>query len=242
MCLRHLLSRSSHLLIVAGIFIGRDSHASNPYLEVPAAAVMQSSPAYRYANASDNEVRRWLSERQIPFSERSEPVPGVRLPGRLTGPLHGVWIHGTNARRIAKSPYEILDGRLALALDDFCQLLSTHQIVELVHFTILRPNRAATKPLTRHPGALAIDLAELKRADGTWLRVKRDFAPALGAKTCGAGATKPDSESGRLLQTMLCEARVRGLFHYALTPHFDAAHVDHFHLEIKPTVKWFLYN
>jgi len=27
-----------------------------------------------------------------------------------------------------------------------------------------------------------------------------------------------------------------------LTPHFDPAHADHLHLEIKPQVKWFLVN
>jgi hypothetical protein len=27
-----------------------------------------------------------------------------------------------------------------------------------------------------------------------------------------------------------------------LTPHFDQAHADHLHMEIKPGVKWFLIN
>jgi hypothetical protein len=239
---RQVFNKCSHLLVLAGLLTSRGSHASNPYLEVPAVAEMEASPAYRYANASDDEVRSWIAERGLPFAESPEPIPGVRLPGRLTGPLRGVWIHGTDVRRIAESPYEILDGRLALALDDFCRILAEHEIVELVHFTILRLRPTATSPLTRHPGALAIDLGELKRSHGTWLRVKRDFDAALGAKTCGPGATRPESDAGRLLQSLLCEARQRGIFHYALTPHFDAAHADHFHLEIKPIVKWFLYN
>jgi hypothetical protein len=230
-------------LVTMAVFLpSRASLASNPYLDVPGEAEMLASPAYRYANATDEQVRSWISERKIPFAEVTTLVPGVRLPGRLTGLLRGVWIHGTDPRHAAESPYEILDGRFALALDDFCEILAKSDVVELLHLTIFRPNPTATKPLTRHPGALAIDLGALKRSDGTWLRVKHDFAPALGAKTCGPGAVRPESESGQLLQNLLCEARHRGIFHYALTPHFDTAHADHFHLEIKPTVKWFLYN
>jgi hypothetical protein len=236
------LSPSVGLFVVASALVTRDSLASNPYLEVPAEEQMQATPAYRYANASDSQVRAWIAERHIPFVALRDPAPGVRLPGRLTGPLHGIRIHGSDLRHVADSPYEILDGRLALALDDFCQVLASYGVVELVHMTIYRPNHHATKPLTRHPGALAIDLGSLKRSDGSWLRVKGDFDPAPGQKTCGSGATRPDSEAGQLLQQLVCEARRRGIFHYALTPHFDAAHADHFHLEIKPTVKWFLYN
>lgn len=234
--------KCSWLLVIASLLTSRGSHASNPYLEAPATSEVQSSPAYRYANATNDEVRAWIAQRQLPFIETPEPIPGVRLPGRLAGRLHGVWIHGTDIRHIADSPYEILDGRLALALDDFCQILADHGVIELVHFTILRPKPTATGPLTRHPGALAIDVGEIKREDGTWLRVKRDFDAAIGAKTCGAGATLAESDAGKFLQRLLCEARTRGIFHYALTPHFNTAHADHFHLEIKPMVMWFLYN
>lgn len=230
------------LLVLSVSLLPRDLEASNPYLDVPAETQMRSTPAYRYANASDEEIRAWISERRLPFVETPSPVPGVRLPGRLTGALQGVRIHGTDPGHSAESPYEILDGRLALALDDFCAILAERGIVELVHFTMARPNPSATQPLTRHPGALAVDVGRLKRADGTWLRVKQDFEPAIGAKTCGTGSTQPKSEAGQLLRSLVCEARARGIFHYALTPHFDAAHADHFHLEIKPGVKWFLYN
>jgi hypothetical protein len=203
---------------------------------------MVSTPAYHYANASDDEVRTWIAHRKLPFTEVHDAGPGVRLPGRLTGSLRGVWIHGTDRAHAAESTYEILDGRLALALDDFCAVLAEHRIVELVHFTMFRPSRGATQPLTRHPGALAIDVGLLKFADGTWLRVKHDFEPAVGSRTCGPSATRPHSEAGQLLQSIVCETRERGIFHYALTPHFDAAHADHVHFEIKPGVKWFLYN
>jgi hypothetical protein len=219
-----------------------EGYASNPYLEVPPAAEMLAAPAYVYANASNDELRALIAARELPFAELSEPVAGVRMPGRLTGPLHGVWVHGTEPAHAADSPFEIIDGRLALALADFCKMLAEAGIVELLHYTILRPVASATAPLMRHSGALAIDLGAVKHRDGQWLRVKRDWSPAIGAQTCGAGARVIESEAGQQLRSWVCQARQRGLFHYALSPHFNVAHADHVHLELKPGVKWFLYN
>jgi hypothetical protein len=205
---------------------------------------MERTPAYRYANATNEEIRDWIHERDLPFTEELDGASGVRLAGRLTGPLHGVTVHGAGWARGTQSPYDIIDGRLALALDDFCAQLSEAGIVELIHYTIYRPSTVANgqSGLMRHPGALAIDVGELRRDDGTWLRVKRDWSPSVGAKTCGPGQRRVSSEAGQNLQDWVCQARQRGIFHYALTPHFDAAHADHLHLEIKPGVKWFLYN
>jgi hypothetical protein len=232
-------------LVLAGLTVCATTRAANPYLDVPALGTMTTTPAYRYANASNDEIRTWLAERELPFAELTEPASGVRLAGRLQGPLHGVAVHGTDPAHSETSPYDIIDGRLALALDDFCRLLSEAHVVELLHYTIYRPSQkvvADDEKLTRHGGAMAIDVGALKLDDGTWIRVKRDWSPSVGAKTCGPGERVPTTEFGRRLHDWVCEARKLGIFHYALTPHFDAAHADHLHLEIKPGVKWFLYN
>ena len=42
--------------------------------------------------------------------------------------------------------------------------------------------------------------------------------------------------------SIVCEAADARIFTYMLSPHFDKAHSDHLHLEIKPQVKWFLVN
>jgi hypothetical protein len=44
------------------------------------------------------------------------------------------------------------------------------------------------------------------------------------------------------LVSILCETSDQRVFHYMLSPHFNDEHHDHFHLEIKPGVKWFLVN
>ncbi len=233
-----------HLTLVFVLAVVTRASASNPYLVLPPESEVVNSPAYRYSNLDDAAALAEVAHRGLPFARESAAVPGVRSPGRLTGPLSGIRIHGTvPAPQAATTPFEILDARLALALDDFSRLLAAHGIVELVHFTIHRPSVAvSTEGATRHAGALAIDVGALRKADGTWLTVGKDWSPSLGAKTCGPDGRRLENPAGRELMSILCEAADLHLFTYALTPHFDRAHSDHLHLEIKPKVRWFLYN
>jgi len=253
------------------------AQAFSPYLVLPTPAVAEASPAYRYANMTDAEALTELDRRSVLYS-RIDSAPGVRAPIRLTGRLHGVYVHASlPPEKRAASPFEILDARLALALDDFCALLERHDIDEVVHFTMYRPNvaapshgllrgpakksgkptppRATTSPKaparqhtapaplgTRHPAGLAIDVGLLHRRDGRWLSVQHDFQGHIGAKTCGEGAPSPENPDAHELRALVCESSDLGLFTYVLTPDYNAAHADHFHMEIKPGVRWFLYH
>lgn len=234
--------------LAAAVLLSASGHAQNKHLEVPPEQEATQSAAYRYANLDDAAVVRELAARGVPYVRVDEKVAGVRLPIRLTGPLHGVAIHSTvPPEQRPTSPFEILDARLALALDDFCQILAQHEVVELVHFTIYRaPSGSAASgqdsPQTRHPGGMAIDVGALKKQSGQWLSVLQSWPSDIGAKTCGPGARKLAADFGRELQSIVCEAADLRIFHFMLTPHFNAAHADHLHLEIKPEVKWFLVN
>lgn len=327
--------------------------AFSPFLVVPDAAVAEASPAYRYANMTDAEALAEVDRRGI-LHTKLQGVPGVRAPIRLTGRLHGVYVHSSLPpdQRVT-SAFEILDARLSLALDDFCAVLEKHDIDELTHFTMYRPNvappghgpaddvarvrgarprpeqragkapTAALPPLpslgkgtldrgkpqahapsaskqktgdakpapaaikkpalksamampaaapakavlpavkkvakrdvssgglhqttwappgTRHPAGLAIDVGLLRKRDGRWISIARDFHGKIGAKTCGDGAPMPENADARELRALVCEAADLGVFTYVLTPDYNAAHADHFHMEIKPGVKWFLYH
>ena len=98
--------------------VGSRVQASNKYLEIPDVQELTSSPAHRYANMPNDEVLAELRARGVPFAQTAAPQPGVRLPIRLTGRLHGVWIHSVlPEEERATTPFEILDGRLALADD-----------------------------------------------------------------------------------------------------------------------------
>ncbi|WP_437576019.1 extensin family protein [Sorangium sp. So ce887] len=417
--------------------------AASPFLMTPAASVAEASPAYRYANMTDDEALAELDRRKILYL-RVDHAPGVRAPIRLTGRLNGVYFHSVlPPEQRVTSMFEILDARLALALDDFAAVLSRHDIDEVVHYTMYRPNvpmpgrgggddegahghgtaqakaadsdvrkestrsappvelgekgaldgtskapeerprrlkekgaaeggakekgaaeggakekgateggakekgaaeggakekgatedgakekgataatrsaassapgkaarttaarsapvkaagktgarRAARRkpvastrataspakrrgdvalrsdagqkprgdvalrsdagqkprgawapPGTRHPAGLAIDVGALKKRDGTWISVARHFQGRIGDKTCGEGAPQPELPEARELRSIVCEAADLGIFTYVLTPNYNAPHADHYHMEIKPGVRWFLYH
>ncbi len=367
-------------LLASTVVLARPSRARafSPYLVVPEPAVAEQSPAYRYANLSDAEAFAELDRRKILYM-RVDAAFGVRAPVRLTGRLHGVNFHSSLPPELrVRSVYEILDARLALALDDFAALLERHDVDEVIHFSLYRPNvapadhpgedepaavtpsvrarasQAGSKPAlapmkapgsapavlpkapqaslgskgsldrgkaerapasrkqkgaapiaekkvaptaaapakkaapiasapaksaappiapapvvtvkrppapvahreptaapsrqtwappgTRHPAGLAIDVGLLHKRDGRWLSVARHFHGHLGDKTCGDGAQVVEDPDARELHAIVCESAELGLFTYALTPNYNAAHADHFHMEIKPGVRWFLYH
>ena len=348
--------RSAGVALAASLALfAPEAKALSPYLEIPDPAEAMKTPAYRYANMSDDEAFAELDKRGILYS-REKAVPGVRAPIRLTGRLHGILIRSVlpPAER-ATTPFEILDARLALSLDDFTSILAAHDVDEVVHYTMYRPNvpkpadakssapsaepkpavhslhpakrkapappaagkgakgketselevadaseteakvpsvapakkrpstatrsvpRArktlATKhneappaasesresvpaaeldddkphglwapPGTRHPAGLAIDVGFFLKKDGSRLSVASDFDGKIGEQTCGAGAPSPSAAPARELRSIVCEAREKGVFTYTLTPNFNLAHHDHFHMEIKPGVTWFLYH
>lgn len=226
---------------------GSTRRAGNPFLNIPPREIAESKKAFLYANLSDEAALAELTRRNIPFVTTTAPMAGVRTPIRLTGPLHGVTIRSTLPPAQRRTTFfEILDARLAIALDDFCELLARHDVVELVHFTMYRPPGELPpnfgSPLTRHPGGLAIDMGALRKRDGNLLAVGPHWPSNIGAKTCGEGAEQLWERPGRELLSIVCEASDEGIFHYMLTPRFDPAHGDHVHLEIKPDTRWFLVN
>ncbi len=416
--------------------------AFSPFLVIPPPADAERSPAYVYANMTNEEAFAELDRRQIPYIKEG-PVYGVRAPIRLAGRLHGVQFHSSlPEEQWATTVFEILDARLALTLDDFAVLLEKHDIDEVVHFTMYRPNvaqepahgvkaapskpekgakadkpldkpsasdkppssdkpaadkpsssdkpspvdkaapkkpsasskvdpkdakKGATKPKasplpearpldpkakpdkggkvepagkkqkvdkvtpkaakadkpakppsapastspssspspskarsgavahratkdvkkeapkvsaakvepgkvekpkanapaekvdlekevpkkpagrwappgTRHPAGLAIDVGGFHKRGGGWISVGWNFQGKLGERTCGPGARVPESSEAKELRSIVCEAQDLGIFTYVLTPNYDAPHADHFHMEIKPGVRWFLYH
>jgi hypothetical protein len=431
------------LALGLGLLPGGRAEAASPFLVVPEQAEAESSPAYRFANMTNDEAFAELDRRQIPYT-RVDVAPGVRAPIRLAGRLHGVYIHSSvPLEERATTMFEILDARLALALDDFAAVLERHDIDEVVHYTMYRPNvaredhgprdvaqqprppsarpgrraavstagqartragkgapKAADKtptkaadpapekapakaavtppapdkapakaaiappapektparaaapapaktpaaqlpaavapdksalgmkkpsegsapsgkkqkspaqpapkprevvaaeapaakvsapaevkpaqpapksvvkpalaekvakapaapapapappprprprttwapPGTRHPAGLAIDVGLLHKRDGTWLSVESHFHGHIGAQTCGEGVAPPQDPRARELRELVCESQAGGIFTYVLTPNYNAAHADHYHMEIKPGVHWFLFH
>jgi hypothetical protein len=206
------------------------------------AGVAELAPAVRYAALDPPSCEAELSARGVPFVP-VDAARGVLAPIRLRGPIRGVSFHSELAASGREgSPYEILDCRLALALDDFAEVLARHGITEVVHLSMYRPpprgwpNASAA---ARHGGGLAIDAAKFIKTDGTVLDVDRDFAGRIGDQTCGPSAVEPRSVPSAELRSIVCEAALEHLFHVELTPDYNQKHKNHFHLEITAKVRWF---
>lgn len=219
------------------------SDAKDAEIESPEGAA--ETPAVRYATLDQAACEAELTKRSIPFSREAD-VRGVLAPVRLTGPVHGVAYRSMlPEKQRATSPWEILDCRLVLALDDFAEVLARHDVREVVHFSVYRPPpiRGWLEGMLgkRHSGALAIDAGRFVRADGTTLDVERDFGGHIGLRTCGPkAAAAPPTPAGQALHEIVCDAAEKHLFNVELTPHYNKAHKNHLHLEVTPGVKWFL--
>jgi hypothetical protein len=204
-----------------------------------------TGPATIYGALDGAACDAQLKKRAIPFVRVAGGARGVERPIRLTGKLHGVEFHSMIAPKDrATSPYEILDCRLALALDDLATLLATHDVVEVVHFSMYRPpgkNADLSKPKSQHEGAMAIDLATMVKKDGSKLSVLGDWHGGIGQKTCGPGAApSPSSKVALEIRGILCDVAQRRFFNVILTPNYNKPHQNHFHLEVTKGVKWFL--
>jgi len=202
------------------------------------------APALRYGRLDRSGCEAELTRRSVPFVAVDQ-ARGVLAPVRLTGPLHGVTFRtGLPRAQRATSPWEIVDCRLALALDDFAMQLALHDVAQVIHFSVYRPpiqSWPAGKLASRHPGALAIDAGSFVKKDGTTLEVERDFHGHIGATTCGAGAG-PDTASPQAIELrhIVCDAAASRLFNVMLTPDYNRPHRNHFHLEVTAGVKWFV--
>jgi hypothetical protein len=201
------------------------------------------TPAARYGRLDRGTCEAELQRRHVPFYAIPS-ARGVLAPVRLTGPMHGVTYHtALPAAQRATSPWEIMDCRLALALDDFSAILEKHDVVEVIHFSAYRPpSTHSTRAEGRqHEGALAIDAGVFKRKDGSVLQVERDFHGRIGAPTCGPGAVpNPATAEAIALRNIACEAAQAHLFNVELTPDYNYPHRNHFHLEVNPSARWFL--
>ncbi len=191
-------------------------------------AVPDRSPVLGYAALERDACEDALRARGVAFT-RAEDIPGVRAPIRLAGPMHDVAIHSPvpPAER-ARSRAELVDCRLALALDDFAATLASRGVVDVTHISTYRSKNeggcTVRYPGEQHCAALAVDVASFTKRDGTKLVVDRDFHGKIGTLTC---AEPPKNE----LWEIACAAAGKQ-FQVVLTPNWNAEHHNHLHLEL----------
>jgi hypothetical protein len=110
---------------------------------------------------------------------------------------------------------------------------------EIRYNSIYRGRRG--RPGWRHPAGVAIDIVSLVSKQDGALLVKRDFhGSGIGSKTCQPGRRPPENPRARRLREFVCRVHEAHIFNLLLTPHYDSRHQDHFHLEVRRGIRWYL--
>ena len=84
--------------------------------------------------------------------------------------------------------------------------------------------------MSQHAYGTAIDIASVTQEDGTSYSVLTDWVIDPAAeKTCEA-ATEPGKDA--FLHELICELKANMVWNIVLTPNYNAAHRDHFHVDL----------
>lgn len=187
------------------------------------------------AERNPNACYAALRARNVRFEQLNKrDLNGITMPVQLRGRLGGIAVVPA-----AGQPYSTLDCRLALALLSWSPLLRQAGVDQLEHISIYRPGahiRGGPR-ISGHAYALAIDAARFHMKDGRVLDVLKDWEDRdRGESPCPTRSN--ETRDSRDLRRVVCDAVAHNLFQVVLTPHYDKAHADHIHLELKPDVRW----
>ncbi len=182
--------------------------------------VLASAPAV----AGPGEVcRAELAARRISYKPAARP--GIANAVEITGPLGGI------TYSTYKDPF-VIDCSLAVSLDEAGKYMHALGFDKAFFSNAYsRRNVRGTDRPSKHSFGLAIDIHWFTAGTDT-LRVDRDYEQGLGDDVDCVG--KPLTQGGATLKILQCQLVRSGLFFLVLSPDYDDAHHDHFHLEAKP--------
>lgn len=152
--------------------------------------------------------------------------PGIAHPVEVTSALGGLTLTS------ADQPL-VIDCSLAVSLAEAGHYFRALGI-ERASFSSAysRRNVRGTNRPSKHSYGLAIDVHTFTGPDLGTLRVDRDYEQGLGDDVDCLGT--PLTQGGAVLKVLQCQLVRSGLFHLVLSPDYDDAHHDHFHLEATP--------
>jgi hypothetical protein len=155
---------------------------------------------------------------------------GVVDPVTVTPPIAGV--HYRYASWTATERPMLMDCRLGVALVGLSrQLRSQWNIDDVQHIGIYNCRTiAGSTRLSQHAYAMGIDLGALRDTSGTTYSVLTQFT-MNGAPTCPPRAT---NARDRVLKEVACWMYDSRMFNIILTPNYNAAHRNHFHVDLTP--------
>lgn len=164
-----------------------------------------------------------LDARHVSYKRTKKP--GIELAVEIDGPLGGVTLS-------SHQPL-VIDCSLAVSLDEAGRYLRAMGVDKASFSSAYsRRNVRGTNHASKHSFGLAIDVHTFTGDELGTLRIDRDYEQGLGDAIDCVGA--PLTQGGAVLKVLQCQLVRSGLFHLVLSPDYDDAHHDHFHLEAKP--------
>jgi hypothetical protein len=165
-----------------------------------------------------------LDARHISYKRTSRP--GIQYAVEITGMIGGVDLTSEDQQLV-------IDCSLAVSLDEAGKYLVALGLGKATFSSAYsRRNVRGTNHASKHSFGLAIDVHTFSGPDVGTLRVDRDYEPGLGDEVDCVGS--PLTQGGAVLKVLQCQLVRSGLFYLVLSPDYDDAHHDHFHLEAKP--------
>lgn len=154
--------------------------------------------------------------------------PGIDIAVRVVGDTIG----GVTYRGYQKKPL-ILDCSLVVSLARAGQYMAAHGIQRATYSSAYQRRRVrGSDRWSKHSFGLAIDIHTFAGDELGALRVKDDYEQGLGDDIDCVG--QPLTRGGSILRTLSCQFMRSELFDSVLTPDYDGAHYNHYHLEALP--------
>lgn len=182
------------------------------------------------------DCQGWLDLYQLAYTIGPNNQ-GVGDPVTVTTPINGM-VHRYVANDTPRATF-FMDCALALSLARAAPYLRARGVVEVADIGVYnyRCIGGGTPPdcpngVSQHAYAKAIDIAGFTDELGTFYSVEDDWViDPDGEDTCDA-PTMPGADA--FLHEAICELKHAGVWNIVLTPNYNAAHRDHFHVDLTP--------
>ena len=208
-----------------GYFCGLESRYNEPAVQQ---AVCQPGEAQPVAGCLGQLVELGVS--YTPAGNARETPDGV--PNAVCDVVDAVRvsspINGVTYRYVSHDVAQPMYGRceLAQALYRLSAMLQEFDIVEVGHIGTYNCRAiAGTNRASEHGNGTAIDLAWFRRSDGLVANVEQHWEH---------DTVNFQTERGRLLYEIGQQMYERRIFNIVLTPNYNAAHDNHFHVDLTP--------
>lgn len=166
-----------------------------------------------------------LDARGVTWTKASKP--GIAHAVEIKSAFAGVTLQASSDQPL------VIDCSLAVSLAEAGRYLKGLGIEHATFSSAYsRRNVRGTNRPSKHSFGLAIDVHTFTGPDLGTLRVDRDYEQGLGDAVNCVGT--PLTQGGAVLKVLQCQLVRSGLFHLVLSPDYDDAHHDHFHLEALP--------